>query len=165
MAIRLQIHPMGEDDWQQVRAIYREGIRTGNATFEEEVSEWEQWHSRHLPSCALVAGKGKDMLGWAALSPVSTRKVYRGVAEVSVYVRRDVQGQGIGTALIRELIDCSEDAGIWTLQAGVFPENRASLSLLEKCGFRRVGRRERLGQLHGAWRDVVLLERRSPTVT
>ncbi|MFO8059939.1 MAG: N-acetyltransferase family protein [Bacillota bacterium] len=164
MAAQLQIGPVTEADWPEMRSIYLEGIRTGNATFETDVPDWRQWQEHHLPCCALAVRGGGEVLGWAALSPVSPREVYAGVAEVSVYVRRDVQRQGIGTDLMRALIACSEDEGIWTLQAGVFPENRTSLSLLARCGFRRVGRRERLGQLHGKWRDVILVERRSPRV-
>lgn len=147
--------------WPAVRAIYAEGIATGNATFETEVPPWAAWDAAHLPHCRLVAVAGERLFGWAALSPVSGRCVYAGVAEVSIYVAADSRGRGVGKALLRALITASEQAGIWTLQAGIFPENGASLALHRACGFRRVGVRERIGELAGVWRDVVLLERRS----
>lgn len=150
--------------WPAVRAIYAEGIATGNATFETEVPAWAAWDAAHLPHCRLVAREGERVLGWAALSPVSGRCVYAGVAEVSVYAAADSRGRGVGKALLRALITASEQAGIWTLQAGIFPENEASLALHRACGFRRVGVRERIGELAGVWRDVVLLERRSTVV-
>ncbi|HEY8504527.1 MAG TPA: GNAT family N-acetyltransferase [Gemmataceae bacterium] len=154
------------EDWEAVRAVYLEGIATGNATFETDAPSWEAWDRAHLPACRLAArdGEGGPLVGWAALSPVSGRRVYAGVAELSVYVRAASRGRGVGTVLVRAAIDASERAGIWTLQAGVFPENAASLTVLDRCGFRRVGRRERIGQMHGRWRDVLLLERRSPVV-
>jgi L-amino acid N-acyltransferase YncA len=155
---------MEEEDWPAVAQILREGIATGNATFETTVPEWEEWDRAHLRDCRLVARAGDRIVGWAALSPVSNRCVYGGVAEVSVYVAARAWGQGIGTLLLRALVEASEGAGIWTLQAGIFPENVASIRLHEACGFRKVGIRERLGQMDGVWRDVVLLERRSHTV-
>jgi phosphinothricin acetyltransferase len=144
-----------------VRVIYLEGIATGNATFETSAPEWETWDAAHLPHGRLVARADGEIAGWAALSPISSRCVYAGVAEVSVYVAATARGSGTGRALIAALIEASEAAGIWTLQAGVFPENTASLALFEKSGFRLVGRRERIGRLDGRWRDTLLLERRS----
>jgi phosphinothricin acetyltransferase len=156
---------MGEADWEQVREIFVQGIETGKATFETDAPSREQWDSSHL-SCGRLVARGPDgrLLGWAALARVSPRRVYRGVAEVSIYVRSDCRGQGVGLALLTELVKQSEAAGLWTLQAHVFPENRASLRLHEKAGFREVGRRERLGQMGKTWRDVLLLERRSQVV-
>lgn len=154
---------MDAADWKQVRSVYLEGIETGQATFETEAPDWERWNASHLPVCRLVARANETIIGWAALSPVSSRRVYSGVAEVSVYVAKDFRGRGIGKALLRALVDCSEQQGIWTLQAGILPENQSSLTLHRNCGFREVGRRERIGKLKGTWRDVILLERRSQT--
>jgi len=154
---------MAPPDWPGVRAAYLEGIATGNATFETEAPQWERWDAAHSPICRLVAENAGAVLGFAALSPVSARKVYAGVAEISVYVAEQARGSGIGGALLRELVRASEAAGFWTLQAGIFPENHASLRLHEKCGFRVLGVRERVGCMAGRWRDVVLLERRSAT--
>jgi L-amino acid N-acyltransferase YncA len=162
--MRFIIDKMSEQDWEQVRAIYLEGIETGHATFETQASGWEQWDAAHLPESRLVARAAKTVAGWAALSPVSSRRVYKGVAEVSVYVGRNRRGEGIGKALLKALVESSERAGIWTLQAGVFPENRASIALHKSCGFRVVGVRERIGKMNGVWRDTVLLERRSSIV-
>ena len=150
-------------DWPAVRAIYLEGIATGNATFETEPPLWERWDAAHSAVCRLVAENADAVLGFAALSPVSARRVYAGVAEVSVYVSAQARGAGVGGALLRELVRASEAAGFWTLQAGIFPENLASLSLHQRCGFRVLGVRQRVGCLSGRWRDVVLLERRSAT--
>ena len=159
-----KIDIMTAADWEGVRAVYLEGIRTGQATFETEVPDWEKWDASHLPLCRLVAGRDETIIGWAALSLVSSRRVYSGVAEVSVYVAKDSRGLGIGRALLERLINCSEQQGIWTLQAGILAENDSSLALHKRCGFREVGRRERIGKLKGTWRDVILLERRSETV-
>ena len=159
--MNVTLEPMHETDWQQVRLIYEEGIGTGHATFETAAPAWESWDGDHLKTCRLVAKKDGSVVGWAALSPISERCAYGGVAEVSVYVAAAEWGQGIGKALLLELINESEQAGIWTLQAGIFPENKASIKLHHACGFREVGRRKRLGQLNGIWRDVCLLERRS----
>ena len=158
------VGPMEAEDWPAVAEIYRQGIATGNATFETEVPAWEVWDAGHLETGRLVARVGDAMAGWAALSPVSDRCAYAGVAEVSVYVAEDHRGRGVGRRLLAALIEASEEAGIWTLQAGMFPENEGSLALHRKLGFRVVGRRERLGTLDGRWRDVMLLERRSGTV-
>lgn len=158
----LRVEPMTESDWPAVSAIYEAGIATGHATFQTEAPVWEAWDRGHLPTCRLVARDDNGgVLGWAALSPVSSRPVYAGVAEVSVYVAATARGRGIGRLLLEALIDRSEADGRWTLQAGIFPENVASLALHESCGFRVVGRRERIGRHHGRWRDVLLLERRS----
>ena len=158
------IDAMADVDWEQVRDIYLEGIKTGQATFETEAPDWERWNSSHLPHCRLVTRLGERITGWAALSQVSNRRVYSGVAEVSVYVASNSRGLGIGKALLEALINCSEQHGIWTLQAGILLENDSSIALHKKCGFREVGRRERIGQLQGTWRDVLLLERRSKIV-
>lgn len=151
-------------DWPQVAAIYRQGIATGNATFETEPPSWEDFHRRHLPFARLVALKASEVVGWAALSPVSMRRVYAGVAEVSVYVDQPARGRGLGKMLLQALIDASEKNGLWTLQAGIFPENVPSIALHRRCDFREVGRRHRIGMLNGVWRDTVLLERRSTVV-
>ena len=159
-----RIEYMNAGDWDSVREIYLEGIATGNATFETEAPDFEGWDAAHLGACRLVARDGERIVGWAALSPVSRRSVYRGVAEVSVYVAVSAQGKGIGRALLQKLIEQSEREGIWTLQAGIFPENMASIELHKRFGFREVGVRERIGKLNGVWRDVVLMERRIEAV-
>lgn len=156
-----KIRPLLPADWPAVQRIYAEGIDTGNATFELAAPEWDEWDGGKLPHPRLVAEVAGAVCGWAALSPTSKRHVYRGVAEVSVYVAAAVRGQGIGRALLTGLIEASEAAGIWTLQAGIFPENGASIHLHKQCGFRIVGVREKIGRMHGVWRDVVLMERRS----
>lgn len=156
-----QIEPMKPADWDEVRAIYLEGIETRNATFETEVPGWEKWDAGHLPFARLVARDESGIVGWAALSPVSARSCYSGVAEASVYVARRSWRSGIGRALLEALIRASEEHGVWTLQAAIFPENAASLALVKRCGFREIGRRERIAKLDGLWRDTVLLERRS----
>jgi L-amino acid N-acyltransferase YncA len=158
------IAPMQAEDWPMVRAIYEEGIATRNATFETQVPEWSAWDANHLPHCRFVAREEDQVIGWAALSSVSRRAVYAGVAEVSVYVAKTMRGHRVGNALLQTLIAAAEDAGIWTLQGSIFPENSASLALHQACGFRIVGRRERIGQLDGVWRDTILVERRSPTI-
>ncbi len=159
-----EIGPMTPEHWETVRKIYQEGIATGNATFETSVPDWKQWDERHLPSCRLVARSDTKVLGWAALSPVSSRCVYGGLAEVSIYVAEEARGQGIGRRLLAALVEASEQNGIWTLQAGIFPENAASIQLHQQAGFRTVGRRERIGRMDGRWRDTVLMERRSAVV-
>jgi L-amino acid N-acyltransferase YncA len=166
------IRPLTADDWPVVREIYREGIATGNATFETELPAWEKWNTGHREDCRLVAverdraasAAESEVLGWAALSPVSSRQVYAGVAEVSAYVAEAARGRGVGKALLQALIEGSEARGVWTLQAGIFPENAASIALHKACGFREVGVRRRIGRLGDVWRDVLLLERRSAKV-
>ncbi len=157
----LIIETMERCDWPVVRAIYQEGIAIGNATFETEAPDQETWEENHVPDCRFVARQRGQVVGWAALTPISDRCVYGGVAEVSVYVTASAQGQGIEKALLGALVEASEQAGIWTLQAGIMAENKVSIALHQACGFRTVGHREHLGQLHGVWRDVVLMERRS----
>ena len=158
------IETMRATDWRAVRAIYLEGIATGNATFETAAPDWDQWDRAHHRFARLVARRDDEVVGWAALSPVSSRPVYAGVAEVSIYVGQSARGGGVGFGLLNRLIVEAERNGIWTLQAGILPENEASLALHRRCGFREVGRRERIGKLHGEWRDVVILERRSHKV-
>jgi L-amino acid N-acyltransferase YncA len=155
---------MTAGDWPAVAEIYEQGIEDGDATFETGVPSWEEWDASHLRRHRLVARLGGEVGGWAALAPVSDRCAYRGVAWDSVYVRREARGRGIGRLLLERLVRDADAAGIWTLQAGIFPENAASIALHERCGFRIVGVRERLGRQDGTWRDVVLLERRSPVV-
>jgi L-amino acid N-acyltransferase YncA len=157
------VRDLRSEDWPQVAAIYAEGIETRNATFETTVPDWEAWDSSHS-EVRLVAERGAEIVGWAALSPVSDRCCYRGVADESVYVAAHARGIGVGRCLLDALIERAEAAGIWTLQAGIFPENKPSLRLHLGCGFRLVGARERLGSLEGVWRDVLLLERRSRVV-
>jgi phosphinothricin acetyltransferase len=160
----IQIRTMNEDDWQQVAFIYKQGIDTGNATFQQEVPTWDEWDGGHLKSCRLIAEIGDKIAGWAALSAVSKRQVYSGVAEVSVYISNGYKGEGVGTILLKSLITASENENFWTLQVGIFPENTASLKIHENLGFRRVGRREKIGELNGIWRDTILLERRSSII-
>ena len=155
---------MKPEDWKQVARIYAEGIATGFATFEKTVPAYEAWDRAHLKSCRLVAVEADTILGWAALSPVSGRCVYGGVAEVSVYVGKDHQGKGIGKKLLLQLINTSEESGFWTLQSGIFPENEGSVRIHLQCGFRKIGYRERIGQLDGIWKDNLIFERRSPKV-
>jgi L-amino acid N-acyltransferase YncA len=155
------IRQLVEWDWPAVKAIYEQGIAGGNATFETEAPSWDDWDRTHLEGHRLVALQDGEVVGWAALAPVSERCVYEGVAENSVYVADEAQGRGVGRALLEELIARSERDGIWTIQTGIFPENEASIELHKRCGFRVVGVRERLGQHHGVWRDVVFMERRS----
>jgi L-amino acid N-acyltransferase YncA len=157
----IKIRPLLAGDWPAVRTIYKEGIASGNATFEEEAPDWEAWDSAHLREARLVAEQEGRVIGWAVLAAVSSRRVYSGVAEVSLYVSSAMRGKGVGTRLLESLARESEAKGYWMLQAGIFPENSASIAVHQKCGFRIVGRRERLGNLRGRWRDVMLLERRS----
>lgn len=157
---------MVSEDWEAVRAIYLEGIATGQATFETAAPSWDQWNSSHLPFARLIATSKTEgsVKGWAALAPVSMRSVYAGIAEVSVYIAHDSRRQGLGLQLLTLLVAESERNGIWMLQASVFPENLASIALHESCDFRRVGIRERIGRIKGLWRDTLLLERRSRVV-
>jgi phosphinothricin acetyltransferase len=163
------IETMVFEDWPEVRSVYSEGITTENATFENDIPEWDAWDANHLHHCRFVVRSNGSILGWAALSRVSNRCVYSGVAEVSIYVGGKNQGQGVGSALLSALIKASEDNGIWTLQAGIFPENQGSIKLHTQFGFRQVGRRERIGRMtygkfKNVWRDVILMERRSKKV-
>jgi L-amino acid N-acyltransferase YncA len=155
------IEPLTAEHWGTVRSIYLEGIATGNATFQQTAPDWEEWSAGHMPACRMVARSGQQIVGWAALSSASRRPVYRGVAEVSIYVAESARGHGVGTTLMARLIADSEAEGIWTLQAGIFPENTSSIALHTKAGFRVVGTRSKLGCMDGRWRDVVLPERRS----
>ena len=157
----MRITSVEPGDWDSIRAIYLEGIATGLATFETEAPAWAAWDESHLRRPRLKAVEGERIIGWAALSPVSRRAVYGGVAELSIFVAAGWRGQGVGKALLSALVSASEETGIWTLQAGIIAENAASIALHRACGFREVGIRERIGRLAGAWRDVVLMERRS----
>lgn len=158
------IRAMTEDDWPAVARIYGKGIETGNATFETTVPDWSGWDASHHETCRLVVEENGEVLAWAALSPVSRRPVYRGVAEVSIYVASEARGRGVGADLLGALIEASEEEGFWTLQTSIFPENEASIALHTRFGFRDVGTRERIGSHYGHWRDTVLLERRSDRV-
>jgi L-amino acid N-acyltransferase YncA len=157
----LKVRDLRPDDWPEVARIFEEGILTGNATFETEVLSWEEWNAAHLAEHRLVAERDSRVVGWIALVPVSPRECYAGVAEVSSYVTEQARGEGVGAELLAATIESSERAGLWTLQTGVFPENAPSRGLLRRFGFRELGTQERIGRLHGVWRDVVLLERRS----
>ena len=160
----IEIVPLMKVHWSTIREIYLAGIASGNATFETEAPEWDEWDAKHLPFARLVAIVDGEVKGWAALSAVSIRKVYRGVAEDSVYVAPSAQGQGLGRLLLEKLIAESEANGIWTLQNSIFPENVASIALHRSCGFREVGYRERVAQLKGVWRNTIIMERRSTVV-
>ncbi len=161
---RVSVIPLAARHWDRVRDIYVEGLATGEASFETEAPDWAEWDRAHLPWPRLAAVRGTEIVGWVALSPVSLRKCYAGVAEVSIYVAAEARGQGVGKLLLREAIGASEAAGIWTLQAVIYPTNVQSIRIHEQCGFRVVGRRERIAQREGVWRDTVLLERRSAVV-
>jgi L-amino acid N-acyltransferase YncA len=152
----MQLH-----DWKAVVEIYTQGLATGQATFETHAPSWEQWDANHIRECRLVARANGVVLGWAALSLVSRRSVYAGVAEVSIYISSSARGQGVGRALMKVLINRSEDHGYWTLQSSVFPENIGSVALHLNHGFREIGRRKRIAKLAGVWRDTVMFERRS----
>lgn len=159
------IRAMAADDAAQVLAVYQAGLDSGNASFETRAPTWHEWDASHLPDHRFVAVDDDGrVLGWVAVSPVSDRCAYAGVVENSVYVDESARGQGVGHALLSALIASTEAAGIWTLQSGIFPENTASLALHQACGFRVVGRRERIGKMDGRWRDTMLVERRSPIV-
>src|SRR6187551_302844 len=156
----MTVRDLRADDWPEVARIYEDGIRTGNATFETEVPSWEEWDAAHLPEHRFVAEEDGDLVGWAAVVPYSRRAVYRGVGEESVYVAERARGRGVGRALLEAVIESARNGGLWTLQAGILPDNVASLELHRRLGFREVGVLERIGQLGGTWRDVVLLELR-----
>ncbi|TYZ07264.1 N-acetyltransferase family protein [Hymenobacter lutimineralis] len=161
----MTLQPLLEAHWPAVKTIYEAGMATGNATFETQAPAWEAWDKAHLGHSRLVAvDEARTVLGWAALSPVSSRCVYGGVAEISIYIAALARGQGVGRQLLQALIADSEAHGIWTLQAGTFEENKASIGLHTQAGFRVIGHRERIGQHHGVWRNTVQMERRSPTV-
>lgn len=150
--------------WPRVKEIYEQGIATGQATFQTDSPTWEEWNTSHLVHSRLVALEGDTVIGWAALTPVSGRCVYAGVAEVSVYVAPDYRGQKVGQVLLQALVDSSEQHNLWTLQSSIFPENEASVHIHQKCGFRALGYREKIGQQYGVWRNTVILERRSTIV-
>jgi phosphinothricin acetyltransferase len=158
------VRDLRPNDWPEVARIYDEGIVTGNATFETQAPSWQEWDAAHLPDHRFVAEDDGRVAGWIALAPASSRQCYAGVAEISVYVAEDVRGKGVGSELLATVVESAEGAGLWTLQTSVFPENTASLAVLRRFGFRTVGTRERIGQLHGVWRDTVLVERRSEVV-
>ncbi|MDF0707792.1 GNAT family N-acetyltransferase [Flagellimonas okinawensis] len=160
----MTIRNMTSSDWDAVSNIYMEGIATGFATFETKVPSYEHWDKAHIDDCRLIAEDNGTIMGWAALSPVSSRCVYGGVGEVSVYISRNSRGKGVGQALMQHLIQESEKAGFWTIQSGIFPENRASIKLHEKVGFRYIGKRERVGKINGVWKDNLLFEKRSDKV-
>ena len=156
--------PLLESHYKQVSQIYQQGIETRNATFESKSPSWSDWDKGHLKACRIVAELGETIVGWAALSATSSRSVYRGVAEVSVYISQDHFGKKIGTLLLEKLIQESENEGVWTLQSGIFPENKASIIIHERLGFRVVGIRNKIGKMDGVWRDTILMERRSGVV-
>lgn len=159
------IREMKPEDWDSVAKIYKEGIDTGKSTFQVEIPNFEEWDNSHMKICRLVAYDGDSILGWAALSPTSSRCVYRGVAEISIYIGEVCRGKGVGKNLLNNLIKLSEQNGIWTLQSGIIRENSSSIALHESCGFRKLGIREKIGKMpNGVWHDVVLMERRSNTV-
>ncbi|MFA9560635.1 N-acetyltransferase family protein [Evansella sp. AB-rgal1] len=160
----IQIEQMLRTDWNEVRDIYIQGIKTKNATFEKETPSWEEWDMKYLLDCRMVARVDKQIAGWVALTPYSSRAVYSGVAELSLYIHEAYRGKGIGTKLLASLINESEKVGFWTLQSGIFPDNGPSLALHKKFGFREVGKREKIGKIENTWRDVILLERRSGVV-
>jgi L-amino acid N-acyltransferase YncA len=164
MLLEFSIERMASSDWTDVCRIYMEGVATGHATFQTAAPTWDGWNGGHLENPRLIARQDGQVLGWAALSSISSRPVYRGVTEVSVYVSETARHRRVGQALMEALIAASEEAGIWTLQSSIFPENIASVALHERNGFRLVGRRERIGQHYGVWRDTVLMERRSSRV-
>jgi L-amino acid N-acyltransferase YncA len=164
MHLNVEIISLLPEHWDAVREIFLQGVSTNFATFETQAPTWEAWDRGHLSNLRSVLLQDGQLAGWVALSPVSGRCVYAGVTEVSLYVHEDFRVKGIGTLLLQRLIDESEQAGIWTLQSGIFPENAASIALHEKLGFRKVGYREKIGKLHGVWRDTILMERRSKLV-
>lgn len=160
----MKIEKLEHFHWGSIKEIYEEGIATGNATFQTEAPTWDDWNKSHLQKCRIVACDGAIVLGWAALTPVSSRCVYAGVAEVSVYVSAKARSRGVGKLLLQRLIELSQIEGFWTLQSGIFPENTESVKLHEACGFRIIGYRERIGKRDGIWRDNLMLERRSTLV-
>lgn len=162
--MKIKLQPMNKNDWEEVSKIYQEGLDTGNASFETIVPNWSEWNKGHLKDCRIIAEIDNKIIGWSALSPVSSRCVYGGVTEVSVYVSSNFQGHKIGTKLLERLIVESENRGIWTLQAGIFAENKGSVLIHERLGFRKIGYREKIGKMNEIWRDTILLERRSKII-
>jgi phosphinothricin acetyltransferase len=162
--MNIAIDALLPQDWESVRVIYIEGMATGLATFETETPAWVEWDAAHLPGCRLAARLGSRLVGWSALSSVSRRMAYAGVAEGSIYIAAAVRGQGVGKALLNALIAVAEQSGFWTLQAVIFAENKPSIALHRGCGFREVGRRERIAMRDGAWHDTIIMERRSRVV-
>lgn len=160
----MQIIHFTQEHYSQVAEIYLQGIATGNATFQTAAPSWDDWNNSHLQHSRIAAFSNNQMIGWAALTAVSSRCVYAGVAEVSIYIATQFQGQGIGYQLLNQLILSSEQNGLWTLQSGIFPENMGSIKLHQKCGFRIIGHREKIGKMNGVWRDNIIMERRSTTV-
>jgi L-amino acid N-acyltransferase YncA len=160
--MNITIRNMQPEDWPSVSSIYQQGISSGISTFETSVPEWEEWDKAHRKTCRFVAVSPENIvIGWAVLSQISKRDAYHGVAEVSIYISEISRGQGVGKALLKRLVESSENDGIWTLQAGIFAENEASINLHLAFGFRVIGRRERIARLNGSWHDTVLLEKRS----
>jgi L-amino acid N-acyltransferase YncA len=160
----MDIKNIAQDNFPQVAEIYKEGLDTGIATFQNDIPIWESWDKDHLPNCRIAAFEDNEMVGWAALTPVSSRCVYAGVGEVSIYIAANFRGKGVGEFLLNNLIKESEQSGLWTLQSGIFAENNGSIKLHEKCGFRQIGYREKIGQKNGIWKDTILMERRSKIV-
>ena len=160
----MQIIDLLTEHWESVKKIYEDGIATGNATFQTSAPTWEEWNQAHIPIPRLIAIENDEILGWSALTPLSGRCVYAGVAEVSIYIGSIARGKGIGKQLLNQLIEESEKQNIWTLQSGIFPENKASIALHLSAGFRIIGIREKIGMMDGKWRDIVLLEKRSHTI-
>ncbi len=160
----MEIRSFLEQDYFQVAEIYRQGIETGIATFQNDVPDWESWDKSHLSSCRIAVFEGSEMAGWSAITPVSSRCVYAGVGEVSVYVATHFRQKGVGEILLNYLITESEKEGLWTLQSGIFAENVGSINLHKKCGFRQIGYREKIGQKNGVWKDNVIMERRSTII-
>lgn len=162
--LKLTIRQITPDDWPIVAEIYKQGIETGDATFQQEIPSWMDWNNTHLKNCRIVALVNGEIAGWAALTAVSSRCVYAGVAEVSLYIANNYRGQKVGTSLLEQLIIESEKENLWTLQAGIFPENIPSLIIHERAGFRKIGYRERIGKMNNIWRDTILMERRSNNI-
>jgi L-amino acid N-acyltransferase YncA len=160
----MDLRDIDHTNFDQVAEIYKQGIETGLATFQNDIPDWDSWDKSHLSNCRIAVFENNQMAGWASLSPVSGRCVYAGVAEVSVYIAAGQRGKGVGSLLLNQLIDQSEKAGFWTLQSGIFSENIASIKLHEKCGFRQIGYREKIGRKNGIWKDNIIMERRSKIV-
>ena len=160
----MKIRTFKKSDFSSVKSIYQQGIDTGNATFQNKAKGWNEWNASFLTNCRIVAELNEEVVGWAALSATSNRTVYNGVAEVSIYIAKNYANYGIGNSLLSELVSTSENEGIWTLQAGIFPENESSIAIHSKNGFKIIGVREKLGKMNGAWRDILFMERRSKVV-